>query len=459
MNLLQAGDFKVGVMVLSIGSVIGYMSMQVSDDPNLFGKSNSAYFIMPDAAGMVKGSQVKTAGIPVGVIKDIKLQEGQARVELSLNPDLRLTVSSKVLIKSAGILGDRYIELRPGNESDPPLGSGGQILAVKESGSLDSVISQVGDIGDSLKEVAVVLKESVKDDGTRKHVLGRIISNIERLTGDLAEVTSANKNKIGEILDQVNNVTKSLDEVLNDPSEKGFKKRWKVALDRIDSTLKNIDEITSKVNRGEGTIGKLINDESTVEELNTAIDGVNNFLDTAGKTQTGIDFNSYYLGNVGQAKTAVSLRLQPGIDRYYVLGIVDDPTGVVKTVDTKTTPEGGVASKVSEEKTYKNEVKFTALFAKNFYDFTVKGGLIENSGGLGFDYYFLRSKMKFGVEALEFSKLNLRAHLQYNIWKGIYVVGGAQDILNRGSKYSGYLGAGLLLTNDDLKMFLAKLPL
>ena len=39
------------------------------------------------------------------------------------------------------------------------------------------------------------------------------------------------------------------------------------------------------------------------------------------------------------------------------------------------------------------------------------------------------------------------------------LIGGAQDIFNRGQKYSGYLGAGLLLTNDDLKLFLSKLPL
>ncbi len=221
--------------------------------------------------------------------------------------------------------------------------------------------------------------------------------------------------------------------------------------------MKNIDEISGRINRGEGTIGRLINDEDTVEELNTAIEGVNGFLDTAGKTQTGLDFHADYMGNLGVTKTSIGLRLQPGLDRFYYLGIVDDPAGVVETTDTKLT-SAGTSTETNEIKTYRNKVKFNILFNKNFYDFTVKGGLIENSGGFGFDYLLYRDKLKMTVEAFEFSKLNLRAQLQYNLWKGVYFTGGVSDILNRQSKFSTYLGAGLLLTNDDLKMMLSSLP-
>jgi phospholipid/cholesterol/gamma-HCH transport system substrate-binding protein len=228
---------------------------------------------------------------------------------------------------------------------------------------------------------------------------------------------------------------------------------------RLDSAMKNVDEITGKINRGEGTIGKLVNDEQTVEELNTAIEGVNGFLDTAGKTQTSLDYHSDYLGNIGLTKTTVGVRLQPGIDRYYYLGIVDDPAGVVERTNTKTSTNGGPDVVVDESKTYKSKVKFNVQFAKVFWDFTVRGGLIENSGGLGFDYNIYQDKLKFSIEAFEFSRMNLRAQLQYNIWKGVYVLGGVQDMLDKQDKKSNYLGAGLFLTNDDLKMLMTKLPL
>lgn len=457
MNLLRAAEFKVGLLVLSVSALIAYMSLQISDDPTLMGRSNEAWFLLPDAAGLVKGGAVKTAGIPVGVIKDITLQDGQARIDLKFRPDVNLKTSATVTMKTQGILGDKYLEVYPGSPTDPPLGKGAQIIIIKDNGSIDSVVAQISDLGGSLKEVARVLKESVAEDGNNKHVLGRIILNIEKLTKDLSDISGQNKEKINEIVDQVHSVTSTLDEVLNDESDKGFKKTWKNAMNHIDTSLRNIDEITSKINRGEGTVGKLINDDETAEKIDTAIDGVNEFLGSANKLQTALDFHVDYLANIGSAKTSVGIKLQPGLDRYYLLGVVDDPAGVVKTTDTKTN-QGGTDTSYTETKTYKSEYKFNLQFAKNFYDFTVRGGLIENTGGVGFDYLLYRNKLMFTVEALSFSSLNLRTQLRYDVYKGIYVAAGVSDIFNRNQKYSNYIGAGLFLTNDDMKLLMTKLP-
>ncbi len=459
MNLLRAAEFKVGLLVVTVASLIAYMSMQVSDDPSSFGRHNDAWFLLGDASGLVKGSQVKSAGIPVGIIKKIYLQDGQARIDLSLKPDFKLYSSTSVETKSQGILGDMHVAINPGSPTDPPLAPGGQILNVRTNGTLDNVITQVGAIADDLKSTALALKEAVTEDGTRKHILGRIVGNIEKISQDVSEMTAENKGKINQIVDQVNRVTKSLDEILNDPSGDSMKNQLKRTMARLDSAVKNIDEISGKVNRGEGTIGRLINDEDTVEELNTAIDGVNNFLDTAGKLQTGLDFHADYLGDIGMTKTTVGIKLQPGLDRYYYIGIVDDPVGAVEHTDTVTTINGGSATTVDEIKTYHNKVKFNLLFAKTFWDLTVKGGLMENSGGVGFDYNLYRDRVKFSMDAFEFTNLNLRAQLQYNVWKGIYVLGGISDALNKQSKKSNYLGAGLLLTNDDFKLLMTKIPL
>lgn len=458
MNLLKAAEFKVGLMVMAVSSLIGYMSLQVTEDPTFFGRSSKTWFLLRDANGLVKGSAVKTAGIPVGTIRDIKLQDGMARVELQLKPDHVLTTSARVEVKSQGILGDKHVEIYPGSPTDPPLGADQQILIVMDKGSLDNVISQVGEIASSLKDVTKNLAEAVTDDGTRRHVLGRIVSNIEKLTADVSQLTSENKEKISEIVDQIHGISQTLDQTLNDKSEQGFRETWKRSLARIDSALKNVEEISAKVNRGEGTIGRLINDEQTVDELNTALDGINNFLDVGNKLQTGLEFNSAYLGQIGGARTSIGVRLQPGLDRFYYLGIVDDPTGVVETTKTVSTTAAGSAE-LTEVKTFRNKTKFSLLIGKNFYDFTVRGGIIENSGGIGFDYRFLSDRWKASLDLFQFSSLNARAQLQYNVWRGIYVLAGYNDILNRSASASYFFGAGLFLTNDDLKLLTSTLPL
>lgn len=455
MSFLKSPEFKVGLLVIVIGGLIAFMSMQVSDDPSYLGRSRKAWFLLPSAAGLVKGSAIKSAGIPVGVIKDIRLQDGQARVDVTVKSDVILTRSAAVAMKANGILGDKGIEIFPGNVGDAELEDGGQILNVKSGGGLDDVMGQVTELAGSLKEVAKNLQEATTGDGTDQHVLGRIVRNIEKLTADLSQITGENKEQIGEIVDQVNNITATLDELVNDESEKGFKSTWKTTMERLNTSMKNIEDITTKINSGQGTIGKLISDEQTAEDVSQAIEGLSGLVGAADKISTGIDFNSYYLGgDVSGAKTSVGITIQPGLDRYYYLGIVTDPAGVVETTDYAYTP----GSSFSEKKTFKNKTKLTLMFAKNFFDWTLRAGLFEDTGGVGIDYHMLNDSLKATVDAYDFQKLQLRTSLNYKLLYGFYLIAGYNDIMNKNGANSPYFGAGLYLTNDDLKLLLARSP-
>ncbi|MGZ3773264.1 MAG: MlaD family protein [Pseudobdellovibrionaceae bacterium] len=459
MNWLRAAEFRVGLFVIAVGTLIAVMSMRVSSDLSYIGRTKKAWFLIKDAGGLVKNSSVRSAGIPVGVIKDITFQDGKARLEIRVRSDIPMTTSASVEIKSQGILGDKHVELTPGSPKDPPLEDDAQILIVKDGSSLDNVVNQVSEVVSSLKDVAKNLQEATAGEGTRKHILGRIVKNIETLSQNLADITEDNKDKVADIVDDVHEVTASLRSVLNDKSETGLKETWK----RLSNSVKNLDQITSKIDRGEGAIGKLVSDEATAENVTNAIDGIGGMMDTATRIQTAFDFRAEYLGAVGAAKSYVGVQIQPGLDRYYYLAIVNDPMGLVETTRTQVSgPTGGYPGSpadYTEVKTYQNKLKFTALYAKNFWDLTIKGGLMENTGGFGIDYYFFKRKLKFTVEAFDFTKTNLRSSLSYTLWRGIYLTGGINDAFDKSNSRSGFFGAGLFLTNDDLKLLLTKSPL
>jgi len=457
MGIFSTAEFKVGALVLSIAGIIAFMSMQVSDDPSYLGRSDRAWFLLPNASGLIKGSAIRSAGIPIGVIKDVRLQDGQARIDVTVKSDLNLTRSASVELRANGILGDKYIEVYPGSPTDAELEDDGQILNVKKGGSLDDILAQVSEITGSLKDVAKNLNEAISGNGTNQHIMGRIVQNIEKLTTNLTEMTVDNKEQIGEIVDQVHDITGTLNNLINDESDKGFKKVWAKSLDRIDKSLKNIEDITEKVNRGEGTIGKLISDEKTAEDVSSTIEGLSGLVDTASRTTTGVDFNSFYLGDIHGTQTAIGLQIQPGLDRYYYLGLISTPEGSVQETNTKTIT-GGSTVEVDEIKTFKNKTKFTALFAKNFYDLTLKGGLIEDTGGVGIDYGMFHRRLTASVEAYDFGKLQLRARLNYKLPYGFYLTGGYSDILNKKDSRSVFAGAGIFLTNDDFKLLLTKSP-
>src|ERR1700744_5841236 len=113
------------------------MALRSSQNRAFLGGSKDVWFLMDDASGLVKNSAVKMAGIDVGTIQDIKLQNGRARIEMVIRSDTPATKSSRIEIRPNGILGDKHVEIVAGQPEDPPLRSGDQILIVDDKASID----------------------------------------------------------------------------------------------------------------------------------------------------------------------------------------------------------------------------------------------------------------------------------------------------------------------------------
>ena len=450
--LFATPEFKVGLLIVTVSIVVGAMSLKVAEGPGILGGSKTYHFTVDNASGLIPNSSVKMAGIKVGVIDKIHLVNGRARIEVSVDGDVVLTTSTGVELKSDGILGDRHVALTRGQREDPVLPNGAEIQRTKDTSGTDQIMGEVGKITDSLAELTDRLNRATQPGGDPDSVLGRIFLNLDKLMVDLSEVAGQNRSKVNNIIDHLDQVATSLSELLDQESDVGLY----TSVERLDRTLENLEEITDKVNKGEGTIGRLVNDEETVQELNMAISNVNNFLGGATEMETSIHFQSAYQFHSDQTKSILNLRLQPGLDRYYELGVVDTPEGTLKATET-TTIVGDVSTTSEELKVFKNKLKFNALFAKNFYNFTLKGGMIESAGGFGADYYLFRKRLKLSAEVFDFSDLNVRSSLSYQLFKGAYFIGGGERLTQQDSTF--FVGGGLFITNDDLKMFASQLSL
>ncbi len=443
---LNSPEFKVGMLVILVSSLIGGLSLKVADNPTIYPSLREHHFDVENASGLIKNSAVKMAGIKVGFIKDIQLVKGKARVFLSFYEDVPLTAASLVEIRADGILGDKHVEILPGpiTGTSQPLESGRSIPNSPNQASLGQMIKNINKVVIPLERVILRLEEFTIKDEDDTHLIGRIAANIEDFTNDLAEISGKNRERINNILLRTQSLMADLDNLVND----------KLSTNVLRS-VQNVEEITDKINSGDGTIGRLINDKETVEGLNEAIEGINGFLSDIKSLETSIDFHTEHLMNMDSSKTYVSARLTPGLDRYYEIGLVDDAKGLTRTHITEQTPLDGTTSEIKTVKTFKDRVKLTALFAKNFHNFTVKGGILESSGGLGLDYYLGRRNWRFSVEAFDFDNLYVRSFVRYNFFKGAYVIGGADHLLDIGGdgrEGSFFLGAGIFLTNDDLKL-------
>lgn len=97
-------------------------------------------------------------------------------------------------------------------------------------------------------------------------------------------------------------------------------------------------------------------------------------------------------------------------------------------------------------------LKLSPDLPKKFYDFTIRGGIIESTGGVGFDY----NKGPFGIqfEAFDFAdqqRPHLKAMGTVNVTKSIYLLGGVDDFIAKGQTPDWFFGAGLRFVDDDIK--------
>lgn len=463
---MRATEIKVGLFALVALVVVGLMNVKLSKNPSVIGASNKLYFLVDDASGLIANTSVKVAGVKVGIIKSITLENGRARIEILLQSGLNLTEGVRAEIVSNGILGDKYVSLIAGDPLAEPLENGSEIKNVVTAGNLNNVMSEVSKVATALQDVALALKQATVE-GSDDTPIGRIVVNIERMTEDLAQITHANKDKVNHVIDGLAELTDTLKIALGEEGRQEFKQAWgnvTNGMGRLDRSLAHIEEVTTKIADGEGTIGRLVNDEETVNGINKAIFNLNRVLGGALNLRTTFDYHSEFMTERSDIQSFVGLKIQPGLDRYYYLGIVQDPLGVTEKTYTETTttttppiPPSEEVTTVDRKKTDKDAIKFTALFAKNFYNFTLKGGLIQSSGGFGIDYHFYRERLSLSMEMFDFADPNLRLFATWRPIRGFYLIGGGDSILQRDSRdFNPFVGGGLTVTNDDINIFAAQ---
>jgi len=450
--MFEKPELKVGLLFLISFALVGYMSMKVAKGVGVFTAESKHSLVVDDASGIIENTAVKVAGVKVGVVERIELKGGKAILTLSVRKGLGLSKSTYAEFKSDGILGSKHIALGDTGTTTEKLKSGDQLSTVPSVDSMGDVMSEVGKVAKSLNEVAQAIKEATIT-GTTETPIGRIMNNIETLTADLAEVSTVNKDRISTIIERLEGISGTLDSVLGEGSKQKVNEAFDNAYDglaKFDESLENVRSITEKIDSGEGTVGRLINDEETIDGINEVVDNLNNLLGGASRLRTSFDYHSEYLTSDGDIISFIGVKLQPGADRYYELALTQDPFGVD---DTRTIKRTGTENDDFEEViTDKDKIRITALFAKNFYDFTFKGGLIQSTGGFGIDYTALNKKLRLSAEFFDFSDdANIRMFARFNVYNGLYFIGGYNSILNDNDAISSpFLGAGLYLNNDDL---------
>lgn len=135
-------EFIVGCFVLcGIGAVL-YLALQIGGARLFGGDYYQLTAQFNSAAGVSEGSRIEIAGVPVGVVQRVELNEDfYAEITLELPGWLELDDDTIASIKTSGLIGDRYIRLSPGG-SGIPLEPGEQIFDTESALDIESLIGK-----------------------------------------------------------------------------------------------------------------------------------------------------------------------------------------------------------------------------------------------------------------------------------------------------------------------------
>lgn len=483
----MAGRITTAAKVGAFAVVMVVAGLFIYRYVNKSGDSDGSYVVftrMKDASGIAKLSQVRIAGIPVGRVKSVRLDGEVARIDIAMNKDVPLYEDAAAAKVASSLLGEFQLKVTPGTEGRRKLVEGDEIKVVTEAQTTDDLMRQMSDIAKDVKEVTSALKDSI---GTQqgKEDIQATLSNLAKVTEALNQTVRENRTAIHEIvvntqqitqrsapeiaaiLQNVRETTREVRELVTKdggdrPGEAGEIRKIVERVDRasqnLESALKNVDDVTGRLERGEGTLGRLTKDEKLINEVEGAVENVGEFLGGISRLQTIVSLRTDYQFLASTVKSYVEIRLQPREDKYYLFEVVNDPKGLTRfeQIDVDTTNPNDPPHYREVRTVTQNTLRFSLQFAQSFGPVTGRFGIKESTGGLGLDVSLFEDRFELRQDLYGFGEVVLprwRISLGYEFINRLWLLGGVEDILS-GSRRDYFVGGMLRFNDEDLKTIL-----
>lgn len=285
-------EFKIGLFAaFSLAAL--YFGYNFLRGKRLFSSLNTYYVTYNKIDGIVKSTPIYFKGLKVGQVEKLSLirTDSANRILATLLIDNKITLSksSEAMIVSMDLLGGKAISLNIPSLVDP-IFEGDTLIGTEETSLSASIAEMITPVKNKAENVMVSLNhvlgelEKVLADGGTKNLsngiadLAGIMHNLNNTSKQLDALIAAEKNKIGNITTNMEALSLTLKNNQKDieASLKNFKNitdslaaaPLKSTIDQLNKTSVQLASITQKIDKGEGTAGKFINDKELYDNLN-----------------------------------------------------------------------------------------------------------------------------------------------------------------------------------------------
>jgi len=464
-----SAELKVGIFAIAVVILLSYMTFKIGDLAPKWRQGYRLYAVFDNISGLDEKSRIKIAGVDAGVVEKIRLKDGRAELTILVDPDVKIYKDAKASLRVSGLLGDKYLALWAGSPTEPVLHDGDTIENIEPAADIDALANELTSAAAHVNDLAESLIDIFGE--SEKEAISQTIFNLRAITANLDEILKEGKEPFKTTLARLEELSAALEDKgpgLMDELSTAARELRKVveenrvavkeSVENIKAFSESAESIAQKIDKGEGTLGKLLKDDKLYDSLSKAAEGVCKTMDAVDRLRTFMDFRTEYLTRGGDWKGYFDLTLQPRKDKSYILGVVSDPIGSSEITDKV------VSGVTTREEKIERKIEFTAQFAKRFDNLALRIGMIENTFGFGADYFLKDDRAKVSVNMWDFNadeanadKAHMKIGLDYRIYKYIFISGGVDNLLNDNLR-GVYVGGGLKFEDEDFKYIFGASP-
>lgn len=279
---------------LVVAAVIFVLGVRYFEDLPLFRGTYQLNTTFQDAGGLQSGNAVRVNGVRVGAVDEVDLdtQTNNVRVRFHVEESLAVPEGSFTTLGGIAALGSIHMNVSLGPAGNDRVSEGGFIPSRTEGGLLESVTERAPALAQGVESVltnanqtleeAEVLFRSANGDvqqtltafKTAAASLERLIrseqanisqtmSNLQAFSGDMSDFTSESADSLSLAVQKLNRSMTRLE----------------ASLETVDRSTAALDEILYKINNGDGTMARLVNDPSLYVKMDSSLTTLNALLE------------------------------------------------------------------------------------------------------------------------------------------------------------------------------------
>lgn len=377
-------EAKVGAFSL-LGIIVFAAIIIELSNVVLFGKSGfhvTGYF--KEAEGIEPGNPIHYAGVEVGMVDKISVENGEAVLNLRFYKDAKVPKDADFSIQTSSVMGGRFVKAAGGHQDRGYL-SDGMTVQGKAAPGIDQAMDKMDKLINSAQTMLDGINTVVADPASQKNVKNSI-SNFDAVSQNLAILTSQGiqtANEIEGITSQINSMLYQLNGDGKATSDA------RQIMDNLVVASQNAKDISSNAKQISGKINGIM----------------------TGNHDFGVSVSGELLYNTKKDEFSPNLFLRVGKDRFGILGI----------------------------ESLTNDPVYDALFGRMRGNYGVYAGIMRNKLGGGVSYE--ENRWKFNADLFNLDDLTMRIRGSYALDDNFFITG--QSIFPHSRRGGGeYIGLG-----------------